>query len=444
MCGESSAQENDEKVQAVQQTPIITSNPYQKKHRNVSVLSNNNISAPNARESNSTAHMNPYKKKLSASNINQPLKNPYAQNRNNNIVAPTAGVKQSNSISVDKHEKAALKQKEEQRQISRSDPFAYAARQIKRVEALQFKPGIVPLDKLTCNEWIYPTNYPVRDYQLDISTKALCENTLVSLPTGLGKTLIAAVVMYNFYRWFPSGKIIFCAPTKPLVSQQIRACYDIMGIPAVDTAEISGNSVQDPSRGRKSLWETKRLFFCTPQSVEKDIASGACDPRQIVCIVLDEAHKARGDYAYRKVVDGVEKSGARFRVLGLSATPGTSLKAVQEVITNLRIGQICVRVESDNDVQRHTHDKTFEIIVVKQSSTCTAIERLLCALVTPLLNTLHRNNALGKAQGTAETLHPFVIHRAMERFHESRNGDHSMDGVFCATREILQMKSELR
>jgi hypothetical protein len=32
---------------------------------------------------------------------------------------------------------------------------------------------------------------------------ALLSNTLVCLPTGLGKTLIAAVVMHNFARWFP-------------------------------------------------------------------------------------------------------------------------------------------------------------------------------------------------------------------------------------------------
>jgi ERCC4-related helicase len=51
------------------------------------------------------------------------------------------------------------------------------------------------------------------------------QNTLVSLPTGLGKTLIAAVVMYNYYRWFPTGKVVFCAPTRPLVSQQIHAWY---------------------------------------------------------------------------------------------------------------------------------------------------------------------------------------------------------------------------
>lgn len=95
-------------------------------------------------------------------------------------------------------------------------------------------------DKEAGRMWIYPTNYPVRDYQYNIVAKALYENTLVVLPTGLGKTFIAAVVMYNFYRWYPTGKIVFMAPTKPLVAQQIEACYNIMGIPQSDTAEMTG------------------------------------------------------------------------------------------------------------------------------------------------------------------------------------------------------------
>lgn len=90
--------------------------------------------------------------------------------------------------------------------------------------------------------WIYPTNFPVRDYQLKISEAALLQNTLVCLPTGLGKTFIASVVMYNFYRWYPAGKIVFLAPTKPLVAQQIEACYRVMGIPQQHMAELTGNS----------------------------------------------------------------------------------------------------------------------------------------------------------------------------------------------------------
>ena len=53
--------------------------------------------------------------------------------------------------------------------------------------------------------WIYPTNMPVREYQFEIVEKALFHNTMVVLPTGLGKTFIAAVIMYNYHRWFPAG-----------------------------------------------------------------------------------------------------------------------------------------------------------------------------------------------------------------------------------------------
>lgn len=108
----------------------------------------------------------------------------------------------------------------------------------------QTYPDFPGFDSSSAKVWIYPTNYPIREYQLKISQAALFQNTLVCLPTGLGKTFIAAVVMYNFYRWYPSGKIVFMAPTKPLVAQQIEACYKVMGIPQAHMAELTGESLQ--------------------------------------------------------------------------------------------------------------------------------------------------------------------------------------------------------
>ena len=49
--------------------------------------------------------------------------------------------------------------------------------------------------------WIYPSNMSRREYQFEIVKSCIYKNTLVCLPTGLGKTFIAAVVMYNFYRY---------------------------------------------------------------------------------------------------------------------------------------------------------------------------------------------------------------------------------------------------
>jgi hypothetical protein len=52
-------------------------------------------------------------------------------------------------------------------------------------------------DPLSIKHWMYPLNKPRRDYQFNIVKHSLFENTLVALPTGLGKTFIAGVVMLN-------------------------------------------------------------------------------------------------------------------------------------------------------------------------------------------------------------------------------------------------------
>lgn len=56
------------------------------------------------------------------------------------------------------------------------------------------------LDESTIGTWVFPTNYAQRDYQFNMISKALYTNVLVALPTGLGKTFIAAIVMFNWYR----------------------------------------------------------------------------------------------------------------------------------------------------------------------------------------------------------------------------------------------------
>jgi Fanconi anemia group M protein len=180
-----------------------------------------------------------------------------------------------------------------------------------------YQPGRVPLVPGELQKtWIYPKGdkFGEREYQLAISRSAILHNTLVSLPTGLGKTLIAAVVMYNFYRWFPTGKVVFLAPTRPLVRQQIEACYNIMGIPELHTAEISG-SVKD----RERLWRTRRVFFCTPQAFERDIENGLCDINLVVCLVLDEAHKTTKKYAYNVVVQRLRNAKVNARIVSVNS-----------------------------------------------------------------------------------------------------------------------------
>lgn len=77
----------------------------------------------------------------------------------------------------------------------------------KDVIANDLQPEETPIVKEYATTWIYPSNMPEREYQFQMVRSCLVANTLVSLPTGLGKTFIAAVVMYNFWRWFPQAKV---------------------------------------------------------------------------------------------------------------------------------------------------------------------------------------------------------------------------------------------
>lgn len=87
-------------------------------------------------------------------------------------------------------------------------------------------------------------------------------------------------------------------------------------------------------------WATKRVIYSTPQTVENDLKKGRLDPRDVTCLVVDEAHRAGGDYAYVGVVRYLMSVNPHFRLLALTATPGSRGDAVQDVIDNLHVRAI--------------------------------------------------------------------------------------------------------
>ncbi|XP_036448740.1 Fanconi anemia group M protein [Colossoma macropomum] len=260
--------------------------------------------------------------------------------------------------------------------------------------------------------WIYPTNFPARDYQLKISEAALFQNTLVCLPTGLGKTFIAAVVMYNFYRWYPSGRIVFMAPTKPLVAQQIEACYKVMGIPQQHMAELTGSI---PALQRRELWRSRRVFFLTPQVMMNDLSRNTCPRSQVKCVVIDEAHKALGNHAYCQVVRELWNQTKQFRVLALSATPGGDIKAVQQVISNLLISHIELRSEESPDIQAYSHQRTLEKIVVPLGESLTEYQTRYLQVLEKFTSRLTQMRVLNHYDLHALTKYQLILAREQFR-----------------------------
>ncbi|KAL3232971.1 ATP-dependent DNA helicase MPH1 [Nakaseomyces bracarensis] len=245
-----------------------------------------------------------------------------------------------------------------------------------------FGPTHHALNEDELGTYIYPTNYEIRDYQFDIVRKGLEQNILCAIPTGMGKTFIASTVMLNFFRWTQTAKIIFTAPTRPLVAQQIKACLGITGIPHDQTAILLDKS----RKNREDIWREKRVFFTTPQVVENDLKRGVLNPKDIACLVIDEAHRATGSYAYSNLVKFIDRFNSSYRLLALTATPGTDLEGVQEVVNNLNISKIEIRTEESLDIAKYMKKREKDRVNIGTTSEIEDIVEQLGIAILPVLN----------------------------------------------------------
>lgn len=57
--------------------------------------------------------------------------------------------------------------------------------------------------------------------------------------------------------------------------------------------------------------------------------AGICPKELITCLVVDECHRATGKADIVLAIGDMRKAGIKFRVLGLSATPGKDRANVQ-------------------------------------------------------------------------------------------------------------------
>jgi len=289
------------------------------------------------------------------------------------------------------------------------------------------------LDSTSTETWVYPTNIgKVRDYQFNIVARGLFHNLLVALPTGLGKTFIAATIMLNWYRWTKSAQIVFVAPTKPLVAQQVGACFHIAGIPWSDTSMLTG---EVSAAVRAEEWQTKRVFFLTPQTLVNDLKTGSADPKRIVLVVVDEAHRATGGYAYVEVVKFIRRFNESFRVLALTATPGADVEAVQKVIDGLDISRVEIRTEHSLDIREYVHQRQVEKMVFQNSDEMVMLMDLYAKAVQPVLNVIIGMNAFWQRDPISLT--PYGCTRALSQWMASDAGRHANTGVKAMVRSVF-------
>jgi len=190
----------------------------------------------------------------------------------------------------------------------------------------------------------------LRTYQKRIVESSCDKNTLVILPTSLGKTIVALLVCANMLYKHRDKRVLVMAPTRPLVSQHMMSFLSALKILEEQTSIVTGKTAPEY---RSAVWNRRhiKLLFATPEVIRNDLAEGRLSLADFSLLVFDEAHRAVKDYAYTSIAMQYIKQSPNPLLLGLTASPGAEKNRVQEVCNNLSIEKIEYRTEDDNDVK---------------------------------------------------------------------------------------------
>ena len=299
------------------------------------------------------------------------------------------------------------------------------------------RPEPLQLNYLTAHSWFYPKEVEARSYQLEITRKCLFFNTLVILPTGLGKTLVASVTMFNFLRWFPKSRVAFLAPTRPLVLQQSFAYRKALGVSAESVAVMIGSQT---AQKRQKIWMSSvQTFFATPHCFANDLERGVLDVQHFSCLIVDEAHRASTKAApaeeseeevsgnlYRIIFDRhFAVRNPAVRVIGLTATPGNSLGATAQIVRALRVSNLEARADDDPDVKQFVFEKSVEETVVEKDKDRRIEEAVLLleGMLKSVCRRLRTNASFWVSDRDIPTVKRYALIAAMNNFREGKGAN---------------------
>ena len=234
---------------------------------------------------------------------------------------------------------------------------------------------------------IKPDTVESRQYQLAIAMRSLDENTLVVLPTGLGKTVVALLVAASRLLNV-NGRVLILAPTKPLVEQHLTFFDRTLELPDKQEGDCVSFTGNTPPKKRRDLFERSRFCCATPQVIQNDIINGRYSLSDVTLLIVDECHRAVGNYAYTYLAEEYLRTAKNPLILGMTASPGSDSTRVSEVCTHLGITNVEVRDETDPDVLPYIHERTLEFIPVELPVPLKRIVQIIEAMIDTRISTL--------------------------------------------------------
>jgi ERCC4-related helicase len=243
---------------------------------------------------------------------------------------------------------------------------------------------------------IWNRSIELRSYQKNIADSAQRRNTMVILPTALGKTVISLLVCADMLYNYRDKRILVMAPTRPLVSQHRKYFSSVLKISEENIASVTGKILP---YARRAVWDRTdiRLMFATPEVVKNDLEEGRLNLKDFGLLVFDEAHRAMKEYAYTSIAKEYINQSSCPYILAMTASPGAERKRIQEVCNNLFIEHIEYKSEDDPDVKPYVNaiDVKWEWLNLPQEYRY--IVSILRSMLEEKIRWLTRNGLLMKA-----------------------------------------------
>lgn len=197
-----------------------------------------------------------------------------------------------------------------------------------------------------------------RDYQVELARSALNTNALVALPTGLGKTIVAALIVAERLKEDPGASVMILAPTKPLCQQHHELMIRVLKL---DESSVGLWTGELPPTAREG--SIPKLLIATPQLILNALTKGKIRLDKTSTIVLDEAHRAVGNYAYVPIVRIYFSQRKGAHVVGFTASPGDP-RRLTELSANLNADRILARSEEDASVSKYVEKVNTHLVPV--------------------------------------------------------------------------------
>lgn len=230
-----------------------------------------------------------------------------------------------------------------------------------------------------------------REYQKAIFETAKDKNTLVVLPTGLGKTLIALMISVDRLKKFPLNKVLILAPTKPLVEQHLVSFQKSLPDLFADLQLFTGTVT---AQNRKKIWQTAEIIFSTPQCIANDLKKGLYDLKEVSLLVIDEAHRCLKNYDYTFIAARYKEQAINPRILGLTASPGSDKEKVRQICRHLAVEEVEVRTRDSPDVKQYLQEREFQKIEVPFPKEFIEIRTILKSIYDNKIDQLKQRNLL--------------------------------------------------